>query len=113
MVDDYPVMRELLREFLQRANFKVVGEAGTSRELRESYAGWDPDVLILDILLPDGNGVENTKHILAMDPAAKIIVISGLEDDSSMTGDCIKAGAKKFLPKPFSSEDLVRAIRAV
>jgi FixJ family two-component response regulator len=49
---------------------------------------------------------------LAMDPHAKIIVISGLEDDSSMTGDCLKAGAKRFLPKPFSSEDLLKAVRA-
>lgn len=113
VVDDYPVMRELLREFLQRADFKVVGEAGTSHELLEAYAAWDPDVLILDILLPDGNGVENTQKVLAIDPQAKIIVISGLDDDSSLTGDCLKAGAKRFLPKPFSSEDLVRAVRAL
>jgi DNA-binding NarL/FixJ family response regulator len=113
IVDDYPVMRELLREFLRRADFDVVGEAGAAHELMAGYSTWDPDVLILDILLPDANGVEVTKQILAMDPAAKILVISGLEDDSKLTGECLKAGAKAFLPKPFSSDDLIRTVRGL
>lgn len=113
IVDDYPIMRELLREFLKRAEFDVVGEAGTARELLDAYASWDPDVLILDILLPDANGVELTRKVLAIDPAAKILIISGLEQDTKLTQDCVEAGAKGFLAKPFSSNDLIQAVRGL
>lgn len=113
IVDDYPIMRELLHEFLKRAEFDVVGEAGTARELLEAYPRWDPDVLILDILLPDANGVELTRQVLALDPSAKILIISGLEEDSKLTQECVEAGAKGFLAKPFSSDDLIRAVRGL
>jgi DNA-binding NarL/FixJ family response regulator len=113
VVDDYPVMRELMREFLRRAKFDVVGEAGTAAELLEAYSRWDPDILVLDILLPDGNGVEVTKKIMLADPKAKILVISGLEADASLPKECIAAGAKAFLAKPFSSEDLIRTLRSL
>jgi two-component system, chemotaxis family, chemotaxis protein CheY len=113
VVDDYPIMRELLREFLVRASFEVVGEAGTGRELLEGYAKWDPDVVVLDILLPDENGVELTKKLLALDPGAKVLIVSGLEADGKLTAQCMEAGAKGLLPKPFTSEELVRALRAL
>ncbi len=113
VVDDYPIMRELLREFLKRANFDVRGEAGTAAELLQGYPSWKPDVLILDIMLPDANGVELTKKVLALDPNAKILIISGLDEDAKLTQSCLDAGAKGFLAKPFSSDDLIRAVRAL
>ena len=113
VVDDFPVMRELLREFLKRCGLEVVGEAGTAQELLQGYPQWRPDLVVLDVLLPDGNGIEVTKNLIATDPKAKILVISGLEGDLKMTGDCMAAGAKAFLPKPFSSEDFVRTIESM
>lgn len=106
-------MRELLREFLRRADFDVVGEAGTAAELLERYSAWDPDVIILDILLPDASGVDLTRQLLALDPKAKVLIISGLEEDAKLTQQCVEAGAKAFLAKPFSSDDLIRAVRAL
>ncbi len=112
-MDDYPIMRELLREFLKRADFEVVGEAGSGREALDGYLGWRPDVVILDLLLPDANGVDVAREMLLKDPNAKILVVSGLEADRELTERCLKAGAKGLLPKPFTSEDLIRAVRAL
>jgi two-component system chemotaxis response regulator CheY len=109
-VDDYPFMRELLVEVLTRANFEVAGSAGSARELLEGLAGWRPDVVILDILLPDGKGPDVTREVLARSPDLKILVISGLDEDEGLTADCLKAGAKRFLAKPFSAEKLVQAL---
>ncbi len=113
VVDDYPFMRDLLREFLTRAEFDVKGEAGTAAELMEAYPQWRPEILILDILLPDANGAELTRRVLAADPNVKILVISGLDEDAELAEQCIEAGAKAFLAKPFSSEALIRALRAL
>lgn len=113
IVDDYPIMRELLREFLKRADFEVVGEAGTGAELLDGYAEWRPDVVILDLLLPDANGVDVTRALLLKDPKAKVLIVSGLEADRQLTEKCLEAGAKALLPKPFTSEDLIRAVRAL
>jgi len=113
IVDDYPIMRELLREFLRRANYEVVGEAGTGRELLDGYGAWQPDVVILDLLLPDANGVDVTRELLLKDPKAKVLLVSGLEADRKLTDECLAAGAKALLPKPFTSEDLINAVRAL
>jgi two-component system chemotaxis response regulator CheY len=113
VVDDYPFMRDLLSEVLRRAGHEVAGEAGSAAELMAGLAGWRPDILVLDILLPDGNGVEVTKSVLEKMPALKVLVISGLEEDGKLTDSCIAAGAKGFLPKPFSGEALTNAIAAL
>lgn len=111
IVDDYPVMRELLREFLRRADFQVVGEAGSAREVLDNYKGWDPDITIVDVLLPDASGIDLTKQIVEMDPEAKILIVTGLETDKDLVDGCRAAGARGFLAKPFTSADLIGAIK--
>lgn len=113
IVDDYPVMRELLREFLKRADIEVVGEAGTGHELLENYASWRPDFVILDLLLPDANGAQVAHDLLQKHPEAKVLIVTGMEPDRELTERCLKAGASGLLPKPFSSQDLIRAVRAL
>jgi DNA-binding NarL/FixJ family response regulator len=110
IVDDYPFMRELLAEILKRADFEVAGTAGTAQELLDGVALWRPDIVILDILLPDGNGVEVTRKLLSQSPAIKVLVISGLDEDAKLTADCLAAGAKGFLGKPFSADSLLKAL---
>lgn len=110
VVDDYPFMRDLLGEILQRAHYEVAGTAGTAAELFENLAAWKPDYLVLDIMLPDGDGVEVTKRVLAVDPKIKVLVISGLDEDSKLMAQCRAAGAKGFLGKPFSSQALTTAL---
>jgi two-component system, chemotaxis family, chemotaxis protein CheY len=71
VVDDYPFMRDLLGEILLRAKHEVAGTAATAAELMEGLAAWKPDILVLDITLPDADGVEVTKRVLAVDPKLK------------------------------------------
>ena len=110
VVDDYPFMRELLGEILKRAGYEVAGSAGSAAELMEGLQGWRPDILILDIMLPDGNGVEVTQRVLARSPAVKVLVISGLDEEGELTASCMAAGAKGFLAKPFSREALLAVL---
>lgn len=113
VVDDYPFMRDLLGEILIRAKYEVAGTASTAAELMEGLAAWKPDLLVLDIMLPDANGVEVTKRVLALHPNVKVLVISGLDEDTKLTADCLAAGAKGFLGKPFSSDAFVKALAAL
>jgi DNA-binding NarL/FixJ family response regulator len=113
VVDDYPVMRELLREFLKRSGYEVVGEAGSAKELTEGFARWAPDVLVLDVLLPDANAAEITRRLLAERPDTRILVVSGLEGESELAKDCLAAGARGFLPKPFTNAELEAALASV
>lgn len=113
IVDDYPVMRELLKEFLQRAGYTIVGEAGSARDLMAGFDAWSPDVLVLDVLLPDANAAEITRKLLATHPDVRVLVVSGLEGDSELTQDCLSAGARAFLAKPFTPAELEAALAKV
>jgi len=113
VVDDYPFMRDLLGEILLRAKYEVAGTAATAAELMAGLSTWKPDLLVLDIMLPDADGVEVTKRVLAVDPNLKVLVISGLDEDSKLTAKCLEAGAKGFLGKPFSSDAFVKALAAL
>jgi DNA-binding NarL/FixJ family response regulator len=113
VVDDYPFMRDLLGEILQRAHYEVAGTAATAAELMEGLPAWKPDFLVLDIMLPDANGVDVTKRVLAVYPNVKVLVISGLDEDAKLTAQCLAAGAKGFLGKPFSSEALIKTLAAL
>jgi len=113
IVDDYPVMRELLKEFLRRAGYEVVGEAGSARELYEGFTRWTPEVLVLDVLLPDANAAQVTRKLLASHPGTRILVVSGLEGESELARDCLAAGARAFLAKPFTHAELEAALAAV
>ena len=75
IVDDYPVMRELLKEFMHRAGYEVVGEAGSARELLAGIERWAPEVLVLDVLLPDANAAEVTRKVLATLPQTRVLVV--------------------------------------
>lgn len=106
-------MRELLKEFLRRAGYEVVGEAGSARELFEGFARWAPEVLVLDVLLPDANAAQVTRKVLASHPQTRILVVSGLEGESALARDCLAAGARAFLAKPFTHAELESALAAV
>lgn len=113
IVDDYPVMRELLKEFMHRAGYTIVGEAGSARELMAGFDQWAPDVLVLDVLLPDANAAQVTRKLLASHPDIRVLVVSGLEGDNELTQDCLAAGARAFLAKPFTKPELEEALKKV
>ena len=109
LVDDLPFMRMLQREILKDRGYVVVGEASDGREAVQLYEKLHPDLAILDITMPNMNGLEATKQILAHDPSANIIICSALGQQKLIL-EAIRLGIKDFIVKPFKPERLLGAI---
>lgn len=113
VIDDHELVRTGLRSVLEcEPDFDVVGEAGTAGEGITAACALRPDVVLLDIRLPDRSGIEVCRAIRACSPDTKVIMLTsvGTRDAVEQT---ILAGAQSFLLKENSNEDLVKAIRAV
>jgi two-component system, chemotaxis family, chemotaxis protein CheY len=111
IVDDSLLMRRIVRDSLERDGWEVVGEAGDGREAAERYQQVWPDAVTLDITMPDCNGLEAVQTILEIDPEAKVVVVSAL-DQPQLVIQAIRAGALGFVVKPFLPEQLQEALRA-
>ncbi len=113
LADDHTVMRNGLRLLLERQpNLEVVGEASDGREtvrLAESVA---PDVVVLDIAMPNLNGIEAARQITASRPEAAIVILS-MHSDESYVIRALKAGARAYLLKDSAEGDLIAAIHAI
>ncbi|SNS29879.1 two-component system, chemotaxis family, response regulator CheY [Anaerovirgula multivorans] len=105
IVDDAAFMRTVLKNFLIKHNFEVVGEAANGEKAVFKYKELRPDLVIMDITMPDMDGLEAVKEIKKSFPEAKIIMCSAM-GQSQMILEAIQAGAKDFIVKPFQ-EDLV------
>jgi two-component system, NarL family, response regulator DevR len=113
LVDDHEVVRLGLKALLERnSNFEVVGEAGTAREAIELVESLNPDVIVLDIRLPGGSGIEACQEITTRHPEAKVIMLTSYAEDE-MLFSAIRAGAAGYVLKQIGGEDLVKAIQAV
>lgn len=113
LVDDHEVVRLGLKALLDRhPNFEVVGEAGTARDAVELVEALSPDVVVLDIRLPGGSGIEACQEIADRFPTSKVIMLTSYADDE-MLFSAIRAGAAGYVLKQIGGEDLVRAIEAV
>ena len=113
LVDDHEVVRLGLKALLERhPNFEVVGEAGTAREAVECVETLLPDVVVMDIRLPGGSGIEACEEIAEKYPQSKVIMLTSYAEDE-MLFSAIRAGASGYVLKQIGGEDLVRAIEAV
>ncbi|MGG7163918.1 response regulator [Clostridium ihumii] len=112
IVDDATFMRMMIKDILEKNGFTVVGEAPNGIKAVEIYKAEKPDVVTMDITMPDMDGIEAVKAIKAFDPAAKIIMCSAM-GQQSMVMDAIKAGAKDFIVKPFQADRVLEAINKV
>ena len=112
IADDHPMFRLGLRMLLEpAADFEVVGEAPTGEQTVQMAAELLPDVILMDINLPDMNGIEATRRIMAASPGVGILVITMIDDDTVFTA--MRAGARGYLLKGAEGEETLRAIRAV
>jgi two-component system chemotaxis response regulator CheY len=109
IADDLSFIRLVQREALSSSGHQIVGEASNGREAVEKYAELRPDLIVLDITMPEMNGLEAMKRILAIDPGARIIICSAIGQQSLIV-EAIKAGARDFIVKPFKPDRLVSAI---
>jgi DNA-binding NarL/FixJ family response regulator len=113
IADDHQIMREGLRFMLEKEPWiKVVGEAKEGRTTLRLARELAPDVIIMDVAMPDLNGIEATRQVVAEFPAIKVIALS-MHDDRRFVLSMIKAGAKGYMLKDSAFKDLVKAIRVV
>ena len=113
MVDDHEVLRLGLRTlFSEAGGFEVVGEAGTMAEALSKAGALDPDVVLMDVRLPDGSGVEACREIRTQRPQTRVLFLTSYADDDAVLATIV-AGAQGFLLKEVGSEELLRAVRAV
>jgi DNA-binding NarL/FixJ family response regulator len=113
LVDDHEVVRLGLKALLERQSyFEVIGEAATARDAIELVDNLNPDVIVMDIRLPGGSGIEACQEITTRHPEAKVIMLTSYAEDE-MLFSAIRAGAAGYVLKQIGGEDLVRAIQAV
>ena len=112
IVEDRNSISEIMRDILLSNDYKVIGPAETGQEAIEMYLEFKPDLVLMDILLPDMSGIEATKGIIKKEPDAKIIAITALPREGIME-DCIKAGCRGFIVKPFRVTELIGQIEEV
>lgn len=112
IVDDAAFMRMMLKDILEKNGFEIVGEASNGLKAVEIYKAEKPDVVTMDITMPDMDGIEAVKEIKSFDPAAKVIMCSAM-GQQTMVMDAIRAGAKDFIVKPFQADRVIDAIRKV
>ncbi len=106
IVDDSRVSRAVLAKNLARTNFEVVAQAKNAAEAVELYATYRPAVVTMDMNLPDADGIECSRRILAFDKEARIIMISAMKD-ASLVARGREAGISAFLQKPINTNDLI------
>jgi len=113
VVDDHEVVRQGLVALLdRRQGFEVVAEAGTAAEAVDQASRHEPDIVIMDVRLPDGSGVEACREIRAQHPATRVVMLTSYPDEEAVLS-AIVAGASGYLLKQVRARDLVSAIEAV
>lgn len=112
VVDDAGVIRAILKKYLTNGGHDVVFQGSTGTEAVSGYIKHRPDVVTMDISMPDGGGISAVKKILQFDPKAKIIMISALEEKNTVL-QAIDAGAKYYIIKPVTEQKIIQIIDEV
>ena len=111
IVDDAAFMRMMIKDILTKNGYEVVAEAANGVEAVELYKSHQPDLVTMDITMPEMDGIE-VKQIKAVNPAAKVIMCSAM-GQQSMVMDAIKAGANDFIVKPFQADRVLEAVKKI
>ena len=112
ITDDTAFMRMTLRNVLEKNGFEVVAEAEDGLQAVEMYSTFKPDLVTMDITMPNMDGIEAIKRIMKDDPAAKIVVVSAM-GQKTLVIDALNSGAKDFIVKPFQPDRIVEALQKV
>jgi two-component system chemotaxis response regulator CheY len=109
IVDDAAFMRVSIKNMLAKNGYEVVGEAENGKVALQKYQDLGPDVVTMDITMPEMDGLTSLKKILEMDPGANIVMISAMGQES-MVREAVLSGAKGFIVKPFKEDVIVAAL---
>ena len=110
--DDAIFMRTMISDILSQAGFEVVGEAESGVQAVQKYRELKPDLVTMDIVMPDMGGIEAVREICKSDPEAKILVCSAM-GQQALVVEAIQAGAKDFVVKPFQPSRVLEAVQRV
>ena len=109
VVDDAAFMRKVVSDALASGGHEVVGEAGNGAEAVQRYQELSPELVTLDITMPEKDGLEALGEIISLDPGAKVLMCSALGQESKVI-ESIQKGAKDFVVKPFQAAQLLEAV---
>jgi len=112
VVDDAKVIRMIIRQILTRHGFEIAGEAGNGREALEKYKELRPDAVTMDIVMPEVDGLQGLKEILAFDKQAKVVMISAIDQRDALM-ESIRYGAVDYVVKPFEDDRMVASLRNI
>ncbi|XID95117.1 response regulator [Paenibacillaceae bacterium WGS1546] len=110
IVDDAAFMRMMIRDILTKNGYEVVGEAQDGAQAIEKFKELTPDLITMDITMPEMDGIAALKEIRKLDSNAKVIMCSAM-GQQAMVIDAIQAGAKDFIVKPFQADRVIEAIK--
>lgn len=110
ITDDALFMRVTLKNILTKNGYEVVGEAANGRESVALYEQTRPDLVTMDITMPEMDGISAVKEIKKIDPAAKVIMCTAM-GQKNMVMDAVAAGAKDFIVKPFHPDKVIEAVQ--
>ena len=112
IVDDAAFMRMMIKDILTKNGYNVVGEAENGIKAVEKFNECKPDLILMDITMPEKDGIQALKDIKAIDPKAQIIMCSAM-GQQAMVIESIQAGAKDFIVKPFQPDRVIEAVKKV
>jgi len=112
VVDDAAFMRMMIKDILLKNGFEIAGEAANGSESIAKYQETRPDLVTMDITMPEMDGITATREIKKIDPNARIIMVTAM-GQQAMVLDAIQAGARDFIVKPFQEERVIDAVKKV
>ncbi|MBA4373668.1 MAG: hypothetical protein C0402_12515 [Thermodesulfovibrio sp.] len=110
IVDDSPQIRKSLLEILQKNQFTVVGEAASGTEAIKQFTLLAPNIVLLDIIMPQLGGIETLRMIRSLNKEVKVIMVSAL-DSIDRVKECMRAGANHYILKPFEETKVVEILK--
>jgi len=110
LVDDASFMRMMLKNILVGSGYEVVGEAENGAKAIEQFKALKPDLVIMDIIMPEMGGIDAVREIVKSNPTAKILMCSSM-GQQSLVVEAIQAGAKDFIVKPFQPSNVLEAVK--
>lgn len=112
IVDDTAFMRMMLKDILTKNGYEVVGEAENGAKAVEKYKEVTPDLVTMDITMPEMDGISALKNIRSIDSNAKVVMCSAM-GQQAMVIEAIQAGARDFIVKPFQADRVLEAVKKV
>jgi two-component system chemotaxis response regulator CheY len=110
IVDDSAFMRNMLKQVIGETDAQIVGEGSNGKEAIEKYTQLKPQLVFMDIMMPEVNGIEALKGIIANDKNAKVVMCTSV-GQQKVINEAVEAGASDFIIKPFQKEDILAIIK--